>query len=53
MNNTALNKEKILKSLTKMVSDKAAVRSFLKGKTPIENLTQKRNKPAKPLKLYF
>ena len=40
MNNKTINKEAIMKSITKMVSDKAMVRSFLKGNTPIEKLTQ-------------
>ncbi|OAZ03537.1 hypothetical protein FLB_20790 [Flavobacterium succinicans] len=38
-----------MKSITKMVSDKAMVRSFLKGNTPIEKLTQKGIKFAKPI----
>ena len=42
-------KETITKSLTKMVSDKAVVRSFLKGNTSIETVTQKGIKFAKPL----
>jgi hypothetical protein len=49
MNNNAINKEAIMKSITKMVSDKAMVRSFLKGNTPIEKLTQKGIKFAKPI----
>ncbi len=40
MKNKAVNKDLIMKSITKMVSDKALVRSFLKGNTPIEKLTQ-------------
>jgi hypothetical protein len=49
MNNKTINKEAIMKSITKMVSDKAMVRSFLKGNTPIEKLTQKGIKFAKPI----
>lgn len=49
MNNKAINKEAIMKSVAKMVSDKAMVRSFLKGNTPIEKLTQKGIKFAKPI----
>ncbi|WP_185965998.1 hypothetical protein [Flavobacterium sp. ZT3R18] len=49
MNNKVINKEAIIKSLTKMVSDKALVRSFLKGNTPIEKLTEKGIKFAKPI----
>ena len=49
MNNKTINKEAIMKSITKMISDKAMVHSFLKGNTPIEKLTQKGIKFAKPL----
>ena len=49
MNNKTINKEAIMKSITKMVSDKAMVRSFLKGNTPIEKLTQKGIKFDKPI----
>ena len=49
MKSKAINKELIMKSITKMVSDKALVRSYLKGNTPIEKLTQKGIKFAKPL----
>jgi hypothetical protein len=49
MNNKTINKEAIMKSVAKMVSDKAMVRSFLKGNTPIEKLTQKGIKFAKPI----
>lgn len=49
MNNKVVNKQAIIKSVTKMVSDKAMVRSFLKGNTPIEKLTQKGIKFAKPI----
>jgi hypothetical protein len=43
------NKEKVLESVTKMVSDKNVVQSFLKGKTSIETLKQKGIKLANPL----
>ncbi|MEN9907735.1 MAG: hypothetical protein RLZZ540_876 [Bacteroidota bacterium] len=49
MNKKVVNKDAIIKSVTKMVSDKAIVRSFLKGNTPIEKLTQKGIKFAKPI----
>lgn len=49
MDNKVVNKEAIIKSVTKLVSDKAIVRSFLKGNTPIEKLTQKGIKFAKPI----
>lgn len=44
-----ITKETIMKSITKMVADKATVRSFLKGNTSIETVTQKGIKFAKPL----
>jgi hypothetical protein len=49
MKKSAINKEVVISSVTKMVADKAAVRSFLKGKTSIETLTQKGIKFAKPI----
>lgn len=49
MKNKTINKELTMKSITKMVSDKALVRSFLKGNTPVEKLTQKGIKFAKPI----
>ena len=49
MNKKVVNKQAVIKSVTKMVSDKALVRSFLKGNTPIEKLTQKGIKFAKPI----
>lgn len=49
MNNKTINKEAIMKSVAKMVSDKAMVRLFLKGYTPIEKLTQKGINFAKPI----
>jgi hypothetical protein len=44
-----ISKKTILKSVTKMVSDKEIVRSYIKGKTPIQVLAQKGIKLAKPL----
>ena len=44
-----ITKESIMKAITKMVADKATVRSFLKGNTSIETVTQKGIKFAKPL----
>lgn len=44
-----LNKELILKSVTKMVTDKKAVRSYIKGKTTLQSLTARGIKFAKPL----
>lgn len=49
MKKIVINKQAVLPSVAKMVADKAAVRSFLKGKTSIETLTQKGIKFAKPL----
>lgn len=44
-----LNKEKIIKSVMKMITDKESVRSYIKGKTSIQALTSKGIKFAKPL----
>ena len=44
-----INKQAVMKSITKMVTDKDMVRSFIKGKTSIESLTKKGIKFAKPL----
>jgi len=44
-----VNKELVLKSVAKIVTDKEAVRSYIKGKTSIESLTTKGIKFAKPL----
>ena len=35
------NKELVLKSVAKIVTDKEAVRSYIKGKTTIQSLTNK------------
>ncbi len=44
-----INKEKIMKSVAKMVADKESVRSYLKGKTKLNTLNKKGIKFAKPL----
>jgi hypothetical protein len=44
-----VNKELVLKSVAKIVADKEAVRSYIKGKTSIQSLTTKGIKFAKPL----
>lgn len=44
-----LNKETILKSVTKMITDKEAVRSYIKGKSSIQSIKIKGIKFAKPL----
>lgn len=49
MNNKTINKNAILKSITKIVSDKAMIRLYLKGNIPLEKLTQKGIKLAKPI----
>jgi hypothetical protein len=49
MKKIVVNKEAVISSVSKMVADKAAVRSFLKGNTSIETLTQKGIKFAKPI----
>lgn len=49
MNKIVINKETVKACVAKMVADKAAVRSFLKGKTSIETLTQKGITLAKPI----
>ena len=44
-----VNKDLALKSVAKIVTDKEAVRSYIKGKTSIQSLTTKGIKFAKPL----
>lgn len=44
-----VNKELVLKSVAKIVADKEVVRSYIKGKTSIQSLTNKGIKFAKPL----
>jgi hypothetical protein len=49
MKKESISKKTILKSVAKMVTDKEFVRSYIKGKTPIQTLTKKGIKFAKPL----
>ena len=49
MKKIVIDKEAVFSSVAKMVADKSAVRSFLKGKTSIETLTQKGIKFANPI----
>ena len=49
MKNGQKNKDKILKSVKKMIADKKIVRSYIKGETSIQNVTKKGIKLAKPL----
>lgn len=49
MNKAKINKDKVIKSVAKMLSDKEVVRSYMKGKTSINTLTKKGIKLAKPL----
>lgn len=49
MKNKETKKEAIVKSVSKMVTDKEIVRSYIKGKTTAETLTKKGIKFAKPL----
>lgn len=44
-----INKDKVIKSVAKMLSDKEAVRSYMKGQISINILSQKGIKLAKPL----
>lgn len=49
MNKKEINKEVLLKSVEKMLSNKESVLSYIKGKTSLKTLTQKGIKFAKPL----
>ncbi len=49
MKKIVVNKKSVIESVSKMMTDKNAVREFLKGKTPIESLKQKGITLAKPL----
>jgi len=49
MEKQRIDQKKVLKSITKMVTDKDAVLSYIKGKTSIQTLTKKGIKFAKPL----
>ena len=48
MKNKENNKAKIIKSISKMISDKEAVRSYIKGEISIETLENKEITLAKP-----
>lgn len=49
MNKVKINKDKVIKSVAKMLSDKEVVRSYMKGKTSISTLSKKGIKLASPL----
>lgn len=49
MNKKKINKALIIKSITKMVSDKEAVRSYIKGGTDFKTIDKKGIKFAKPI----
>jgi len=49
MKKITTNRERVIESVTKMVSDKNVVQSFLRGQTSIETLKQKGIKLANPL----
>ena len=49
MNKKKINKALIIKSITKMVSDKEAVRSYIKGSTDFKTIDKKGIKFAKPI----
>jgi hypothetical protein len=49
MNKNKMNKALIVKSITKMVSDKEAVRSYIKGNTDFKTIENKGIKFAKPI----
>lgn len=49
MKKITTNKQKVLESVAKMITDKNVVQSFLKDKTSIETLRQKGIKLASPL----
>lgn len=49
MKQNSINKKKIVKSVTKLIADKDAVRSYIKGKVTLKSLTDKGIKFAKPL----
>ncbi|MFT4095164.1 MAG: hypothetical protein QM640_16150 [Niabella sp.] len=49
MKKKGINKDVIVKSVAKMISDKEAVRAYIKGKTSINAINKKGIKLAKPL----
>ena len=49
MSKNKINKATIVKSITKMVSDKEAVRSYIKGNTDLKTVKDKGIKFARPI----
>lgn len=49
MKNEQKNKDKIIKSVKKIITDKDIVRSYIKGETSFQTVTKKGVKFAKPL----
>lgn len=49
MKSATTNKELVIKSVMKMITDKESVRSYIKGQTTIKSLNKKGIKLAKPL----
>ena len=49
MNTVKISKDKVIKSVAKMLSDKEAVRAYMKGKTSINALSKNGIKLANPL----
>jgi len=49
MNKNQINKASIIKSIAKMVADKEAVRSYIKGATDFKTIENKGIKFAKPI----
>lgn len=49
MNKVIINKDKVMKSVAKMLSDKEVVCSYIKGMTSKTTLSKKGIKLAKPL----
>jgi hypothetical protein len=49
MKNKEINREKIVESVSKMITDKETVRSYIKGEISIQTVTKKGIKFAKPL----
>ena len=49
MSKKTVNKAQVLKSISKMVSDKKAVRSYIKGETDIKAINEKGIKFVKPI----
>ena len=49
MKKIEINKEVVLQSVSKMITDKKVVRSYIKGNTSIQTLSKRGIKFAKPL----